>query len=334
MQRKSLLLFLSLVPYWIMAQAYGQTPRNQGPSVCASASITWHTMAPSPITLFEAQGAVVDGRLYVFGGFYNASTQATQRANVYDPVENAWKPLADLPEKITHAGSATDGKTIYLAGGFIGDHPGGSSRKVWMYDIESDTWEQAPPLPAERGGGALVRLEGELHFFGGGTRVAGGQINRDWPDHWVLQLDGGSEWTSAAPLPNPRNHIGGAVLNGWIYAVGGQHLEDEQRGNQSSVHAYDPKTDTWTAVADLPRPLGHISASTVESNGCLFVAGGITQGSQEVANVVRYDAENDRWMELTPLPNSRKSPVAGVIENQLIVTTGSLSSTTWVGDFM
>lgn len=326
-----LVLGLILCGGLLLAQAPTRSPA--GPLPCGSASIQWSTAQPSPIDRAEAQGVAVNGRLYVLGGFYNTNNQATLQSDVYDPVSNTWTRLSDLPEKITHAGTATDGKSIYIAGGFIGDHPGPSSERVWRYDITSDTWEAAPSLPAERGGGALVRLDQELHFFGGGTRVRGGSIDRDWPDHWILSLDGGTEWTSAAPLPNPRNHIGGAALGGKVYAVGGQHLADEDRGNQPSVHAYDPSADEWQAVADMPRPLGHISASTFENGGCLYVAGGVTQGAQSVANVIRYDAANDRWMELTPLLAPRKSPVAEIIENQWIVTTGSYLATTWRGDF-
>ena len=45
--------------------------------------------------------------------------------------------------------------------------------------------------------------------------------------------------------------------------MGGQHGGDEAGGNQGEVDVYDPATDTWTRVADLPTPRGHIGATVL-----------------------------------------------------------------------
>ena len=93
-------------------------------------SLTWtQPGANAPIARYEAQGLAVDGKLYVFGGFYNQKTQATVQSDRYDIKTDTWTPISPLPEKVTHAGQATDGRFIYLAGGFVGDHPGGSSNR-------------------------------------------------------------------------------------------------------------------------------------------------------------------------------------------------------------
>ncbi|TDE86182.1 NPCBM/NEW2 domain-containing protein [Deinococcus sp. S9] len=304
--------------------------------VPAGTTITWKTAANSPLEVYEAQGADVNGRLYVFGGFFNG-LHATARAYAYDPATDRWSAVASMPEPLTHGAVAVDGQTVYVAGGFVGDHPGPQTNHVWKYDTVRNTWSPAPSLPGARGGGALVRVGRELHFFGGTEREPGNTqlYRRDSADHWVLNLDGGRSWTSAAPLPNPRNHMAGVALGGRIYAIGGQHLGDEQNGNQRSVEMYDPATDTWTPRADLPRPLGHTSASTVVWNGRIVVVGGVTQRSAEVANIVEYDPNTNAWTELTPLPAPRQSPVAGIINNRLVVTTGwqpdSARTTTWIG---
>src|SRR5215208_3363283 len=135
----------------------------------ATTLFAWSTGAPSPLGLFEAQGAAVGGKLYVVGGFTTCCSTilATAKVHAYDPAANAWQPLADMPEAITHGGTAVDGQTIYVAGGFVGNHPGDSTAHVWKYDIAANRWSAAPALPAVRGGGALVRLGRELHFFGG-----------------------------------------------------------------------------------------------------------------------------------------------------------------------
>ncbi|GBF06815.1 glycosyl hydrolase family protein [Deinococcus aerius] len=317
-------------------QDYVFVVSNVKPAARAETGLRWTPRADALKAVSEAQGAAVNGRLYVFGGF-DSALRATTRSQSYDPAADRWADVTAMPEPVTHGAVAVDGTTVYIAGGFVGNHPGPQTDRVWKYNAATDAWSAGVPLPAARGGGALVRLGRELHFFGGVERnLSNTSIYlRDSADHWVLNLDGGSAWRSAAPMPNPRNHTAGVALGGQIYAIGGQHLGDEQAGNQASVDRYDPSTDTWTPRANLPLPLGHINASTLVWNGRIVVVAGVTQKSLEVANVSEYNPATDTWTALTPLPAARQSPVADVIGGELIVTGGSLPSgakaTTWVG---
>jgi N-acetylneuraminic acid mutarotase len=298
--------------------------------------LSWTARASALQAVSEAQGAAVGGVLYVFGGF-NKNLQTTARSQAYDLAADTWTDVPEMPEQLTHGGVTVDGATIYIAGGFVGPHPGPQTNHVWKYDTVARTWSAAPNLPGARGGGALVRLGRELHFFGGTQRDLNNRdvYLRDGPEHWVLKLDGGTTWTVAAPLPNPRNHMAGVALGGLIYAIGGQHLGDEDNGNQSDMQAYDPATNTWTARASMPRPAGHINASTLVVGGRIMVVAGVTQKSQKIANVIEYDPASNQWTELTPLPGARQSPVADAVGDQVVVTTGSLPTgiftTTWVG---
>ena len=44
------------------------------------------------------------------------------------------------------------------------------------------------------------------------------------------------------------------MLNGLIYLIGGQTGHDQNPIDRREVHAYDPTTNSWTRVADLPFP--------------------------------------------------------------------------------
>lgn len=286
---------------------------------------TWTTVAPAPMGRYEALAAVADNRLYVFGGFYTAGPIfATARCDVYDPATNQWTQLADMPEAITHASLAHDGQgSLYLAGGYVGTHPGPITDHVWRYHIATNTWSAGPPLPAARGGGVVVCRDRTLHFFGGAQRFNGLTLI-DNPEHWALNLDAPTPaWVPMAPLPNPRNHLGGTVLNGKVYAVGGQHLDDEVAANQVSLHEYDPATNQWRARADMPRPLGHITSTVLTLNNRLLVVAGVTNTTGSVANIIEYDPTANTWRELPTLPAPRHSPTAGVVHGRLLVTGGT-----------
>ncbi|CAN5559493.1 hypothetical protein BH18VER1_BH18VER1_02450 [soil metagenome] len=296
----------------------------------------WIARTPCPLARFEAAGGAADGKLYQFSGYYTggSSIRATAECDAYDPVTNVWTRLADIPQPISHCGQVVDDQpaddqTFWLAGGFLGNHPGPTTNQVWKYSIKRNSWSAGPPLPEARSGGALVRLGRELHYFGGVVRSNGVYL-QDYGTHWAFDLDTGSAWRTTtasgellATLPNPRNHMGGVALNGKIYAIGGQHLGDEVNGAQSEVDVYNPSTNRWTQAAPMPRPIGHVTAGIFVRGGRIDVATGVTSNSFEIANVIEYDPSTNAWSELPPLSAARQSPVTGLVGNQIVVTSGS-----------
>ncbi len=217
-------------------------------------------------------GGAAAGELYQFSGFSTVDPiLATTRCDAYNPASNTWRSITSIPQATTHAGQVPDtdqpaNQTFWLAGGFLGNDPGPTTNQVWKYSITNNTWAAGPALPAKRAGGALVKLGRELHFFGGAIRSSG--VWTDYGTHWALDLDNGTSWRAKtasgqtlAPMPNPRNHMGGVELNGKLYAIGGQHKGDEKTGAHKEVDVYDPLTNTWTQAAPMPRLIGHIAAN-------------------------------------------------------------------------
>jgi N-acetylneuraminic acid mutarotase len=303
------------------------------PAAPAANTFTYAAIASQPYGVSEAQGRVVNGKVYSFGGFdsLKGCCTPTDRAYLYEPALNVWTPLPPMPNRgATHAGMTSDGAGIYYAGGYVANSSWTGqiygTKAVWRYDIAARTYTRLPDLPVERAAGQLEYLNGKLHYFGG-TNLARTQ---DVGDHFVLDLAGGAQsWTTAAPLPNPRHHMGAAVLGGKIYAVGGQHGHDSNLVTQASVNAYDPATDTWTALSDLPSARGHIASSTFVLAGRIVVAGGERANGQNIATVNAYDPATDTWAALTSLPGGRVSGVAGALGNGFLFTTGNFSRSGW-----
>ncbi|AGY57363.1 Kelch repeat-containing protein [Gloeobacter kilaueensis] len=293
-------------------------------------SVGWGYGKASPVPRLEADGGFVGGKLYVFGGYIDTTFYPTARSDVYDPTTDSWKQIANMPVPTTHAGTAIVGKYVYLAGGYYGNSSGGqtfATTNVWRYDTAANTWTSLPPLPAARGAGALAVLGRELHFFGGAD------INRsDKADHWLLRLDGGTSWTTAVALPNARNHLGAVVLGGKIYAVGGQHGQDNAAVAQNTVNIWDPALpNSWTTAVSLPTALSHILGSTFVLDNRLFVIGGQPNPSSAAATVLAFDPLGNNWTTLTPLPDGRYSGVAGSFNGQIFYATGSLTNTLYKG---
>ena len=290
----------------------------------AFVDFNWTVGTPSPIARVEAGGAVINDKIYVFGGFTNTSMEASLQSHVYDPSTDVWTRLADMPAKITHSMCAVDGNIVWFVAGFDGNDPGIAVDNVYKYNIDTDSWSQGPNLPASRGGGGTAIVGRELHYFGGYS--ADRKTNN--ADHWVLDLDNPTSWTTAADLPSPRGHFGVAVFNGKIYAVGGQFGHDGANSESDLMHVYDPATNTWTQAPSLPFPRSHHEAGTIVHEDHIIVVGGQSAVSTSINDISAYDPATETWKTLPTLPINIIGSVAAIINNQLYVTTGSLNGGT------
>ncbi len=74
-------------------------------------------------------------------------------------------------------------------------------------------------------------------------------------------------WTSAAPLPSGRDHLGAVVWGNEIWVIGGR-----SGGLSSRVDVYDPVKDRWREGPELPRPMSAMAVGVLEDG--LHVVGG------------------------------------------------------------
>ncbi len=299
---------------------------GRGPAIEGYAE--WRKGEPSEIAHREAAAAAIDEKLFVFGGFYNADVQATSAVEVYDPATDTWSRRRPMPSPaVTHVEAAVDGSIVWFAGGFAGDHPGPATDQVWKYDVRADTWAPGPPLPGPRASGSLKRVDRHLHFIGGylADRITGSA------SHWVLDLDGGTSWRPAATLPDPRGHLGGVEIGGRLYVIGGAFHHDPNPDDVTLVQRYDPGTDSWTRLADLPRPLSHAEPSTFAVDGQVIVVGGRDFNNAErrpteaVRSILVYDPAANLWVEIDRLPVPLHGAEARLFADQLVVHGGSPS---------
>ncbi len=290
----------------------------------------WTLAANSNTPKWVGFSVAIGNKMYVFSGFDNSSVHTTPKCEVYDPAANTWAYLADMPNPVTHAGIATDGTRVYVAGGFLGGLPGDlNSDLLQVYDVPTNSWSLGPKLPARSGGNQLVRVGRKLHSFGGllADRQTGSMA------HYVLDLNNtAAGWTTATGMPIPRCHFAAANVAGKIYALGGQTGHDGPVADVATVQVYDPATDTWTQQRDMPYVRSHSESATFALHGKVTLAGGrsgrVNGADALLDKVTTYDPALDSWTEQVPLPVGLFGPAAEVIGSELIVANGSLNQTT------
>ena len=151
--------------------------------------------------------------------------------------------------------------------------------------------------------------------------IVGGYFRRDSSADVTVYDPAADAWTQAAPLPEPRNHLGVAALGGFLYAAGG----GEGAGVFADAWRFDPKADAWTAIA--PMPARREAFGLVSLAGKLYAVGGVVQGTTNRQLVTAYDPATDRWtIDLAPLPTLREHVTAVAFEDRVWVIGGRWAS--------
>ncbi|WP_366523853.1 kelch repeat-containing protein [uncultured Algimonas sp.] len=80
--------------------------------------------APLPSPRQEIYATTFDGRIYTAGGLTDGATVVKDDFLVYDPANNRWDQLPDLPSARHHITLSAVNGVIYALGGFSGGFPG------------------------------------------------------------------------------------------------------------------------------------------------------------------------------------------------------------------
>jgi len=275
----------------------------------------------SPIGRVEAGTVRVGDKMFIMGGYSSADYKnVTRRVDIYNIKTNSWSRGTDLPGTQTHAGVNTDGKYIYWVGGQYGalfNRVG--SNESWRYDIAANKWQRYENLPVVRFGGALAYDKGNLYFYGG----AMADRNTASAKAWKLDTtDSTPDWKPIADMPRAGDHLGHAVVNGMIYAIGGEHDHGNSYIQHDDLFAYNPDTNKWTRRASMPTASSHFEGNVVEYQNKLYVFGGQIDAQQLSSQVRSYDPVTNKWTRHNSLPELRKGGVSWFNNGRFHYLTG------------
>jgi N-acetylneuraminic acid mutarotase len=139
--------------------------------VMRAGSNVWSPGAAMSSARHGAASAVLDGRLFVFGGTREGAALAL--AEVYDPRSNEWTALAPLPAPVSFATATSARDRAVVLAGATGAASGSAAISLaWSYDGEADTWSALPPGPRVRAGAAAA-WRGDAVYVLGGAGVDG-----------------------------------------------------------------------------------------------------------------------------------------------------------------
>jgi N-acetylneuraminic acid mutarotase len=252
------------------------------------AALPWTAVADYPSPIMDNGAVTINGKVYSVGGVDGYTV--LNKGYVYDPVTQAWTPIANMGMARENPQVATVGGKMYVTGGW--DPNGGPITRTEIYDPASGAWALGADNPQPHAAAGVAVLSGKIYVVGGCDLACG------ITDVQVYDPAANS-WSSAKAYPEPTSWIACGGIGGRLYCAGGSP------GSIGTKHgySYDPSSNAWTAIADLPIDLWGMASSI--GSGQLLLSGGVTNGNGTTTNQgFAYQPDSNTW---TALPNANNT---------------------------
>lgn len=269
----------------------------------------WHRLSPinrGP----RAEHATVSlgSSIYLLGGiiFDPISTVTTVNlVDAYSISRDTWWAVAPLPKPINHANAATVDGLIYVLGSlFLTGDQWDAIPDTWVYNPHNDTWTDLTPfgggLPngTARGASAVGVCGSKIYIAGGMTYLIPTDTGTQDAVAVVSSYDTATNtWdTTLPPLPERRQHVGGAVVNGTFYVLGGRTEGREKvKDTVFALDLADPHAG-WRTLAHMPTARGGLGCAALGSKIYCFGGENPDLGGYGVYKETEvYDTTSDTW---------------------------------------
>jgi N-acetylneuraminic acid mutarotase len=209
------------------------TPGDGGPPGTSdvykynAATDTWTKEVSLPVAHGAGGAAIVNGKLYFFGGTDKSRTKDLGDSYVLDlaHVSNGWKRMADIPNARNHLGGIAVAGKIYAIGGQ--HHVEDSSvmqSEVDRYDPATNKWTKVASMPV-----AESHFNASTVLYDRYIITVGGENPHNHPLGYVFAYDTVlNKWAKLTSLPSARRAgVAGVIGNTLIQSTGfnSQHQE-------------------------------------------------------------------------------------------------------------
>ena len=244
------------------------------------------------------------GKLYAVGGEISGAAQSNA-VYEYDPAANTWATKEVLPISVQSPGVESVGGKVYCIGGLTAD---GVTDKVYEYDPTGDTWTEKTAFPAAREDFGTAVVDGLIYCFGGVNPAGAGTIFK----RLDIYNPATNAWATGADMPDYKL-LGnfGCAYGGKVYAIGATNTfaDYPALSGVAASYVYDPATDAWAAIADVPTPRCY--SEVVALGGKLYSIAGCTTNTTTYSLVIDvYNPATGAWTALAAPVASRGVGVA------------------------
>jgi N-acetylneuraminic acid mutarotase len=205
------------------------------------ATDSWTTKTSMPIPKAGLSANVVDGKIYLIGGFTqspNSTVKTTSKETlVYDHFTDSWTTKTPIPIATLDYATAVVGDKIYVISGTSRAYSDSLINPTQIYDPKTDTWSQGAPIPypiQQAAAGATTGFAAPKKIY-----VIGGFTGFYWPMKLTQVYHPENDmWSFGADMPTPLFGLGVAVVNDQLYIIGG--CPGYLQGSTAAVEQYTP----------------------------------------------------------------------------------------------
>ncbi len=208
---------------------------------------------------YHAALGVLDGKLYLAGGWRRQPPLPTNSLFIYDPNTNDWRTGRRIPIPSGMSVTGVIDRKLYVLTSHVGDNV---HDYLHHYDPDINDWRHlasAPRRYENRAGGVV---DGKLY-------VVGGNAGANYTAALDVYDPATNSWETKAPMPTRRSMLAVGVLQGKLFAVGGY---DARETPLATVEVYDPETEFWTTASPMPTARGRLAVAVIGNT--LYALGG------------------------------------------------------------
>ncbi|CAN8257459.1 unnamed protein product [Cochlearia groenlandica] len=206
-------------------------------------------------------------------------------------------------------------EAVLLLGGFDGYSESGLS-SVQSYFPSRNVVKAHSSMNCIRSNASVAKLDGKIYVFGGDDGGHG------WSDTVESYNETDGRWSLCTPLNVRKGSLGGATLNGKIFAIGGGNGEEYF----SDVEMFDPDIGRWIKTRSMDQKRFAVASS--EHNGSIYAVGGFDE-VEYLNTAERFDPREHSWMRIASM-KSRRGCHSLVVLNEKLYAIGGFDGSTMV----
>ena len=191
-------------------------------------------------------------------------------------------------------------------------------------------WTRKKDMPTARYDFSTSVVNGKIFAIGGEIRLEKDEFGEQALSKVEMYDPETDTWERRMDMPTPRSAVSTSVVDGKIFAIGGDQAEKIKvsRGfswkikKLTTVEMYDPVTDTWTQKADMPTPRSYLSTSVMD--GKIYAIGGMSSSTEKwrLETVEVYDPLMDTWAKARDINQARSCTAISVVNGEIYAIGG------------
>jgi N-acetylneuraminic acid mutarotase len=230
----------------------------------------------------------------------------------YNPADDTWTTLADLPIGLLDPMVAVYDTQLYLMGGHESFADTRGTTKLWVYDPAADQWTERTHMPETRWAGDAVTL-GDYIYVVGGVGPTGD----------LLRYEPATDtWTVLPGLEAPIWGLQAVALDDRIWVIGGSTTRTYTTLDAvADVRVYDPASESWEDGPPLTEPRAYHTAVVYGRN--IVVTGGIVVMWSDLSTATEvYDPDRGEWTAGPDLPKASWAAGSAVVGDRIFLIGG------------